>query len=100
MQVVTGPDGALYVADLRNGHDQGRIYRICPAKFARPKAPLLGQAKTLTLVAALASNNGWHRDTASRLIFERQDPAAVPLLSNMLNRASLPLARLHALHAL
>ena len=100
MQVVAGPDGALYVADLRNGHDQGRIYRICPANFARPKASSLGQAKTLTLVAALASNNGWHRDTASRLLFERQDPAAVPLLSNMLNRASLPLARLHALHAL
>ena len=100
MQVISGPDGALYIADLRNGRDQGRIYRITPSNFPPPKAPELREAKTPTLVAALASPDGWHRDTAARLLYERQDRSAVPLLSNMVMRARAPLGRLHALHAL
>ena len=44
--------------------------------------------------------NGWERDTAARLLYERRDPKAVPLLSNMLAYARSPLARVHALHAL
>jgi len=44
--------------------------------------------------------NGWHRDTAARLLYQRQDKTAVPLLMNLLEKSRSPLARMHALHAL
>src|SRR5439155_16760703 len=52
------------------------------------------------LVATLEHPNGWHRDTASRLLFERQDRAAVSPLVKLLEQSNFPLARLHALHSL
>jgi len=62
--------------------------------------PQLGKAKTYDLVALLASVQRLAGRHAARLLFERRDPAASVLLSNMLNRSVLPLARLRALHAL
>ena len=80
VQLVNGPDGALYVVDRRDADERGRIYRIVPADFKRPKPSQLGKAKTSELVAALSHPNGWERDTAARLLYERRDPKAVPLL--------------------
>jgi len=51
-------------------------------------------------VANLASPNGWHSDTAARLLYEWRDPASVSLLTSMFNNSRLPLARLRALHCL
>jgi putative heme-binding domain-containing protein len=51
-------------------------------------------------VATLEHPNGWHRDTAARLIYERNDRAVVPVLKKLLARSKLSLGRLHALHAL
>jgi putative heme-binding domain-containing protein len=48
----------------------------------------------------LSHPNGWHRDTAARLLYERRDPAAVALVADTLNVSLLPLTRLHALHVL
>jgi putative membrane-bound dehydrogenase-like protein len=100
VQIVNGPDGALYVADFQTGHESGRIYRIVPESFKRPVSPRLDQLNTHDLVVLLAQANGWQADTAARLLYERQDPAAVALLTNMLEHSRLPLARLRALHAL
>lgn len=100
VQVMDGPDGALYVVDRQDGQTRGRIYRIVPAVFKRPKSPELSKAKTFELVSALASPDGWHRDTAARLLFERKDPAGTPYLGDMLTNSRLPLARMHALRAL
>jgi putative membrane-bound dehydrogenase-like protein len=100
VQLVNGPDGALYVADRRDGDEHGRIYRIVPANFKPPKPLQLGKAKTSELVAALSHPNGWEQDTAARLLYERRDPKTVPLLSNLLAYSRVPLARAHALHAL
>jgi putative membrane-bound dehydrogenase-like protein len=100
MQIIDGPDGALYVADHQDDEGRGRIYRIVPANFKPPKPPRLGKATTYDLVAMLSHPNGWYRDTAARLLYARQDPAAVPLLAKTLADAPAPLARLHALHAL
>lgn len=121
LQLADGPDGALYILDLhrefldppaalpdsartaaaqRQGNDRGRIYRVVPASFKPPPAPRLAEATIHELVTNLAHLNGWHRDTAARLLYERNDPSAIPLLTNMLNRAQSPLARLHALGAL
>jgi putative membrane-bound dehydrogenase-like protein len=99
-QAVAGPEGALYVCDRRNGMEQGRIYRIVPSGYKQQRLPQLSKARTLELVTALTSPNGWHRDTAARLLYERQDRAAVSLLSNMVTVAQSPLARVQALHAL
>lgn len=99
-QIINGPDGALYVADKRGSEGAGRIYRIVPEGFKQPKPPQLAAARTYDLVTTLAHANGWHRDTAARLLYERRDPAAIPLLTNMLNNSRMALARLHALHAL
>jgi putative membrane-bound dehydrogenase-like protein len=100
VQIINGPDGALYVADHRTGGENGRIYRIVPVTFQQPKPPRLGSAVTRDLVAALAHPDGWYRDTAARLLFEQRDPAAEGFLTNVLCRAKLPQARLQALHAL
>src|SRR4029434_3712169 len=50
--------------------------------------------------ATRAHPNGWHRDTAARLLYERNDRAAVPALATLLTQSKSPLGRLHALHAL
>ena len=121
VQFANGPDGAFYVIDmyreiiehpwslpdnikkfldLNSGNNRGRIYRIVPDGFKRPAQPHLGNASTPELVATLENSNGWHRDTASRLLYERQDKAAVPLLANLLANSRFPIARMHALHCL
>ncbi|QDT25575.1 Cytochrome c [Gimesia panareensis] len=90
--------------DLTSGRDRGRIYRILPPKFPegfqKPEPPRLGSADISRLVAELENPNVWWRDTAHRLIFERQDPQAVPLLIELFQQSQSPLARLHALWSL
>ena len=121
VQLANAPDGTLYIADmyreviehpwslpesikklldLNAGNDRGRIYRVVPDGFKQPKLPRLGHASTKELVATLEHPNGWHRDTAARLLYERQDAAAVPLLLNMLAKSKSALARMHSLYAL
>ena len=94
----TGPDGALWIADmyraviehpewipddwekrldLRAGSEQGRIYRVYPlGKKPRP-IPRLDKLDPVQLAAALASASGWQRDTAQRLLLHGRDPAAI-----------------------
>ncbi|NGO38230.1 c-type cytochrome [Limisphaera ngatamarikiensis] len=123
MQLTVGPEGALYVVDLhreyfdlhppmesaaephdrarhQRGADRGRIYRIVPEKFRNPPAPQLEEAPLLEVLRALAHSNVWQRETAARLIYQRQDRTAIPLLSNMLAVARNPMAREAALNAL
>jgi putative heme-binding domain-containing protein len=121
VQMANGPDGALYVLDMyRNliesaafippaivkrldvsgGYDKGRLYRVVPEGFRRPAPPRLGRAPTAELVALLGHANGWHPDTASRLLYQRQDPAAVAPLKQLAAGSESPLARTHALDAL
>jgi putative membrane-bound dehydrogenase-like protein len=120
VQFANAPDGTLYVdmyrevvehpwsipesikkhLDLNSGNDRGRIYRIAPDGFKQPPLPRLGQATTAELVAALAHPNGWHRDTAARLLYQRQDRAAVPLLKDLLKQSPSALGRMHALYVL
>ena len=115
------PDGCLYLADmyreviehpwsipeaikkhldLNSGNDRGRIYRVVPDNFVQPKLPKLGSATTAQLVANLDSPNGWTRDTAARLLYERQDRRAVVELESLLAKTKFPLGRIHALYVL
>jgi len=121
VDMFNAPDGALYVIDmyreviehpwslpdsikkyidLNSGSDRGRIYRVVPENFKQPKPVHLGKATTKELVATLENSNGWTRDTAARLIYERQDKAAVPLLEKLWATSKSPLTRMHALHVL
>ena len=117
---INAPDGTLYVLDmsreiiesnnipldvakyldLRNGRDQGRIYRLAPPGFHSPKPPRLGDATTAELVATLEDPNGWWRDTAHRLIHERQDKSCVPALRALFTKSADPCARVLALWSL
>ena len=60
----------------------------------------MGKAGVGELVATLAHQNAWHRETAARLLYERQDKSAVPALEKLLTESKLALGRMHALHAL
>ncbi|HKI20743.1 MAG TPA: PVC-type heme-binding CxxCH protein, partial [Isosphaeraceae bacterium] len=123
VNLATGPDGALTIVDMyrelvehpqfvpesargtvdfRRWHDRGRIWRVRPKSTAAPvgRRPNLSQASVPELVALLGHSNGWWRMTAQRLLVERQDRAAVPLLIAALKDTRNPLTRLHALWSL
>ena len=114
----TGPDGALYIADmyrfviehpewipaeqqkrldLRAGHDRGRIYRVFPTDANLRPIPRLDQLDTAALVAALDSPNGWQRDTVQRLLLHAGGSAAVSPLASLAVTSARPKTRLQAL---
>ncbi|MCA9101903.1 MAG: HEAT repeat domain-containing protein, partial [Planctomycetales bacterium] len=86
--------------DLTSGRDRGRIWRVAPDGFTQPAPPRLGEMSTNELVAALAHRNGWHRDTALRLLAERHDDAAVQPLRSLAAQSDSPLGQMYAVHAL
>jgi putative membrane-bound dehydrogenase-like protein len=86
--------------DLTSGHDRGRLYHLVPVAHEGRLGPSLSKATTAALVSHLASPDGWWRDTAQRLLAERRDPSAVPMLKALAADRPSPLARLHALWAL
>jgi putative membrane-bound dehydrogenase-like protein len=121
VQLANGPDGALYVIDmyretiehpwslpdsikgrldLHSGTERGRIWRIVPQGFTPPAMPTLSKATTPELVKLLESLNGWHRDTAARLLYERNDASAIPLLKELVRLPPSPAARYCALRSL
>lgn len=94
----TGPDGALYLADMyrlwvehpkflppeiaarldwRAGEDRGRIYRIVPtgSRPSRFQPP----ATQGDLVRLLQDPNGWRQELAQRLLVESRDVPASEL---------------------
>ncbi|MEX0711295.1 MAG: PVC-type heme-binding CxxCH protein [Pirellulales bacterium] len=103
------PDDIKEQLDLESGRDRGRIYRLTPPGFQPPPRPRLGQADIAELVACLENPSAWWRETAQRLLYERQDASAAPLLRELLcKRPSAAengpdvaaLGRLHALWSL
>ena len=116
--VRTGPDGALWVADMYRfviehpqwipadwqqkldllaGDDRGRIYRIFP-ETANPRPfPRFPTDDVAQLIGLLESPNGWQRDMVQQLLIWRGDQAAVAPLRALARKSSQPLARLHAL---
>jgi putative membrane-bound dehydrogenase-like protein len=94
------PDDIKAQLDLESGRDRGRIYRLAPVGFKPPPPPKLGEASDEQLVAQLENANSWWRDTAHRLLFERQHKEAAAALRGLLSASSDPLARLHALWSL
>lgn len=120
-QFVNAPDGTLHIVDvyreviehpaslppvikkhldLTSGRDRGRLYRVKPAGYRQPTIPRLSTWKTGELVPVLGHRNAWHRITAQRLLFERQDRSVIPAIETLGRSAELPEGRLHALWAL
>jgi putative heme-binding domain-containing protein len=94
------PEDILRRLDLRSGEDRGRLYRLTPPDFKRRPTPRLGGASIEELVSLLEHPNGWHRDTAHRLIHERQDLAAVAPLRRLPRESKDARGRLRALYSL
>lgn len=90
------PDDIKAQLDLESGRDRGRIYRLAFRGFKPPPPPKLGQASDEELVAQLENPNSWWRETAHRLIFERQHRQTIAPLRRLLRESKNPLARLHA----
>ncbi|MGI9456320.1 MAG: PVC-type heme-binding CxxCH protein [Aeoliella sp.] len=94
------PDEIIANIDLLSGNNRGRIYRLAPPGFKVPKPPQLEWASTEQLVRQLENPNGWWRDTAGRLLYERQDRRAIEPLRTLFHETKNDLAQLHAIHAL
>ncbi len=114
--LATGPDGALYVCDMYrktiehpdylpvevrkrtdfiSGRDLGRIWRVTgrnlKSQIENPRFP--ARASTTELVQALGDSNSWRRETAQRLLVERHDPKALPLLARHFKSSAAELKR-------
>lgn len=124
VNLLNGPDGALYVVDMHHGLIQhtefvttyaiqqylgrelnkhlntGRIFRIVPDGAKAGERPHLSTATTTQLVGYLSHPNGWWRDTAQRLLVERSPKAAVTPLKKLATSGDNALGRLHALWTL
>ncbi len=118
VHATTGPDGALWVADMyrfliehpkflpdaerakidpRAGAGLGRLYRVRPEAGALRPWVRVRELDAPALVAALDSPNGVQRDAAMMELIWKGDAAAVVPLEALLAKSPRPLARLHAL---
>ena len=119
VNLANGPDGALYIVDmyraviehpdwmpaelktrkdLNDGSDRGRIWRIKSDESVmpqeRPDHPL-DKLSIPHLIQLLDHGNAWHRETAVRLLLERDrdevlDALKVNWKQNRLTRSRLP----------
>ncbi|MEZ6153650.1 MAG: c-type cytochrome [Pirellulaceae bacterium] len=120
----TGPDGAVYICDLYRGIIEhvifmmpylrnqilsrgletpigmGRIYRIVHEERPLGPPPRMSGESSAQLVERLSHPNGWWRDTAQRLLVERQAVDAVPALRELARGGESDLGRVHALWTL
>lgn len=94
------PDDIKARLDLQSGNDRGRIYRLCPQGFVAPPQPKLGSLASSELVRHLEHPSAWWRETAHRLLFERQDATVVAALRQLQRSSARPQTRLLALWSL
>jgi putative membrane-bound dehydrogenase-like protein len=114
VDVKTGPDGAVYIADWydtrlshmdpRDTWDRahGRIYRVRRKNGAKATAKFdLASVASDKLVDLLSHSNKWHRQTALRVIADRRDSRLTARLAGLAADRQNPRAldSLWALHA-
>jgi glucose/arabinose dehydrogenase/mono/diheme cytochrome c family protein len=127
VNMVTAPDGTLYIVDMYRGiiqqgdwtkkgsylreqieaHElqreigRGRVYRLRHEDFERGPPPRMLDETPAQWVQHLSHPNGWWRDTAQKLLVLRRDLSVVPALEKLASGdASDPRPRLHALWTL
>jgi mono/diheme cytochrome c family protein/glucose/arabinose dehydrogenase len=124
VNATVGPDGGLYVADMYQGIVQhgsymtpylqeqtkmrgldspghmGRIWRVVPKSLDPIRAPKLSKLSNQELMDYLSHQDGWYRDVAQRLLVERNDPASVAGLADLVRNGKTDFGRFHALWTL
>lgn len=123
VMVRTGPDGALWIADMyrymiehpdwlppegkaellphyRLGDDRGRIFKISLSGDDSARDWSMDTLDTRGLVAALDSANDWRRDKAHQLLHWNRDPRAIPMLVDFYRRCPRPESRVQILSVL
>ncbi|MCB1208639.1 MAG: discoidin domain-containing protein [Verrucomicrobiales bacterium] len=126
VDMKTAPDGTLFICDMYRGIIQegnwtregsylrkvilqhsmdkiinrGRVWRLVHDTTQPVPAPKLLDATSAQLVETLAHPNGWHRDTAQKLLVLKQDQSVVPALATMAQKHENPITRIHALWTL
>ncbi|MEC7565304.1 MAG: PVC-type heme-binding CxxCH protein [Planctomycetota bacterium] len=120
--IRTGPDGAIYFADiyriviehpewindqtemkldLREGADKGRIYRVVREDTPLRPYSFPAPSDSDQFVRDLTNKNGWVRDYAHRqLVWSEKSPTIDRALETITLGDKSPVARLHALSAL
>jgi len=120
VNLMNGPDGALYIVDMYRGIVQhrmfvtsflrkqirsrglekplglGRIWRVVPDEKSLHPVPDLSQLDAVELVAALTNGNGTVRDTAQRLLVESGDDSVRSQLEDVASNAILARDRIKA----
>ncbi|MEO7415184.1 MAG: discoidin domain-containing protein [Opitutaceae bacterium] len=126
VNMVTAPDGTIYITDMYRGIIQegnwtkpgsflrraidkygigekvgrGRVWRLVYDGMKPGPEPKMLDETPAQLVAHLSHPNGWWRDTAQKLLILTQDKSVVPALQSLARTSSNPLARIHALWTL
>lgn len=124
VSLASGPDGGLYIVDMYRGLVQhgayitpylreqtlsrnlvlpvnrGRIWRVVQKGYASKPFPKLDSYALDELVYTLFHQNGWHRDTAQRLLIERNDPESIALLKKAIKERPQRWGKIHALWTL
>jgi len=127
VNMITAPDGTLYIVDMYRGIIQqgewtkkgsylreqidklqmqreigrGRVYRLSHEGFERGPQPRMLDETPAQWVQHLSHPNGWWRDTAQKLLVLRRDRSVVPALEKLAaSDAADPRPRLHALWTL
>ena len=118
----TGPDGALYIADMYRGIIQhglymteylrditlerkldqhihyGRIWKVVPESFSSQYQEKLSDKSNEELVGYIHSENGWYRDRAQWLIADRNAKEVIPLIEDIIEDTTTSYtARIHSL---
>jgi len=97
VDIKVGPDGAIYVADFYEpqishrehfagqiDRSNGRVVRL-KAKDSEPLPPFnMNQVNSEGLVRTLLNGNRWFRQTALRLLADRQDQTVLPQLKQQI----------------
>ncbi len=114
------PDGSIYLVDfyreiiedysaiprylqqqygLIAGQDMGRIWRLTHDDIQRTPPADMSHLSAVELASEIASPHYWRRNTARRLIIEREHKLAVPELGRLIENDSTP-GSINALHTL
>lgn len=121
VNLASGPDGALYIADFyrewvehpqfvredlrggvnfTKGRGHGRIWRVRPKNKNLLPVADLAALDSAALTRELSHPNAWRRTTAQRLLVERGAKDSVAEVRRQLRESTAPLGRLHALGTL
>lgn len=126
LNMVTAPDGTLYIVDMYRGIIQegawvnegsylrsvvrqhsfdkvigrGRIWRLVHTSTKSAPQPKMFSASSAELVGFLDHPNGWWRETAQKLLVLGKDRGPIPALLQLARENRNYLGRLHALWTL